>query len=340
MAIIKFKCTVCKRTIEITENKQGLEVIGRCIITDGCRGKLYRLERKQDFIRGEFPAKVPGLIDYTPRRILYNHTQAVAAKDWFVEHNLGVAPSIQILVNRSIAAESQDEVPCVLRNNTETFEQVETTDFTYTITGPNTLTITFTDPQSGLAQMIAHSTAPSITEESVAISPTYQLTNDTLLTIATLNNTISSTQSINLSVIFTPPGESSLSPTVYTIPASVTSQSPWNDFSTILVQGKQYKVRSFDAFIPEMVDGTIPNGSSFYIDKIGVGSPLRTFVSREVFILLALNPYDSIDKVTNQLIDINNINASNAELAVFYQDRELFAFTSIISSTFPPIREI
>lgn len=342
MAIIRYGCTVCKRELEIPENKRGLEVIHRCIITDGCRGYLYKLERKQDFIRGEFPSKVPGLIDFTARRVLYNHEQAVAAREWYVVHNLGVAPSVQVLVNRSvITSEIQEEIPCILRNNTETFEQVETTDFTKEITSPNTLTIRFTDPQSGLAQMIARSTAPVVTEEVVATtSSTFQITNDSLLTIATLNNTIPSTQSVNINIVFTPPGEASLSPITYTASSSVASESPWNDFSTILIQGKQYKVRSFDTYITEMANGTIPNGSSFYINKIGVGSPLRTLTTGEVIILLALSPYADIDKITNQLIDTNRIDATNAELALFYQSRELYAFTSIISSTFPPIREV
>lgn len=343
VAIIRYKCDTCKREIEIPENRRGLEVINRCVITDKCRGELYKIDRKQDFIRGEFPPKVPGLTDYTQRRVLYNHTQAVAATEWFIEHNLGVAPSVQVVIDRAITTEeTQEDIPCALRSDTETFQQVEITDFDVTITGPNTLTITFTDPESGVAQMIARSTAPTAVEASTTTeTPTFQVTStNTLLTIATLNSTITSNQPIGVDIVFTPPGESSLAPISYVAPASVSSDSPWNDFPTILIQGKQYRVRSFNAFNSGMTDGTIPDGSSFYINQISDGSPKRDITSREVILLLAQSPYDNIDKITNQLIDANRITAANAELSLFYQDRELFAFTTIISSTFPPIREV
>lgn len=341
MSIIRYKCTTCKREIEIPENKRGLEVINRCVITEDCRGTLYKINRKQDFIRGEFPPKVPGLTDYTARRVLYNHTQAVAATEWFVEHNLGVAPSVQVLID--VAAETAEEfedTPCSLRATEGNFDQVETTDFTFTITGPNTLTITFTNPVSGLAQMIARSTAPTVVEtvEDI-VQPSFQLTTGSLLTIATRDNTVSSSSSIDLDLVFTPPGEITTVQVTYTIPSSVDSSSSWSDYSTIQIQGKNYTVRSFDTFISEMVDGTIPDGSSFFFNQINDGSD-RDIASQEVIILLAQDPYETIDKITNRLVDVNRIDATNAALSLFLQDREMFAFTSIISSTFPPIREV
>ena len=342
MAVVRYKCDVCKRELEVPENKRGLDFVDRCIITEGCRGSLYKLERKQDFLRGEFPAKVPGLRDYTPRRVLYNHTQAIAATEWFIEHNLGVAPSVQVLIEMSTTInEEQELVPCVLRNNTENFDEVETTDFTINIISPNELTIIFPNPQSGIAQLIARSSAPITTEEAEeAATPTFQLTTSTIVSIATLNSTIPSGSSIDLSLVYTPPGSSSSITQSYTVPTTIAAASPWNDFPSILIQGRQYKVRSFDAFISEMGDGTIPNGSSFYFSQIDTGSGDRAILSREVIVLLALSPYDDVDKVKDQLIDASRVTAINAELSFFYQDRELFAFTPIITSTFPPIREV
>lgn len=342
MAIIQMKCTVCKRQIELPENKKGLEVINRCVITEQCRGTMYRIDRKQDFIRGDYPARVSGLTDYTPRRILYNHTQAISSTKWYITHNLGVSPSVQVVLNKSSTSEQElSEIPCVLRNQTETFEQVETTDFTIEITSPNTLVITFTDPQSGLAQMIARSSAPVNVVDSVeTTSPSFQLSTGTLLSIATLNDTISSVGNVDISLTYTPPSNTTTISKTYTATPNTSTESPWFDYSEILIQGRKYKVRSFDAFVSEMSNGTIPNGSSFYFDQIGTGSPLRDIESREVILLLALSPYHTIDKIQNQIIDVNRITAENAALSLFYQDSELFAFTTIISSTFPTIREI
>ena len=80
----------------------------------------------------------------------------------------------------------------------------------------------------------------------------------------------------------------------------------------------------------------LPDGSSFYFSQVDS----RAIQTREIIILLAQSPYANVDKITNQLIDVSTVNASNAELAFFHQDRELFAFTPIITSTFPQLREI
>lgn len=338
MAIIQYKCNTCKREIEVPENPRGLEVISRCIITEGCRGKLYRIDRKQDFIRGSFPAAVPGLTNYSARRILYNHEQAVSSNEWYITHNLGVAPSVQVLVERSSSTvESSTDVPCSLRNETESFDQVETTDFTVEIVNANELIVRFTDPQSGLAQLIARSSAPVITEEAVEDAiPTFQLTNNSLLVIATLNDTISSLSTINLDLTFKAPGSTTTVTESYTVSPTQDSESPWTDYTTVLIQGRRYRARSFDTYTSSMIDGTIPNGSSFYFSQVNS----RDIDSQEIFILLSLDPYADIDKVTNQVIDSSRINGDNAASSLFHQDRELFAFTSVIASTFPAIRNV
>ena len=99
MSIVVYKCPVCDRTIDIVQNPKGLDTVGRCVITDGCRGKLYQLDFKQDFTRGRFPDAVAGLTDWTQRKVLYDHTQAVSDSVWLIQHDLGVFPSVQVYVN-------------------------------------------------------------------------------------------------------------------------------------------------------------------------------------------------------------------------------------------------
>lgn len=343
MATVRYKCSVCKREIELPENKRGLEVIDKCIITLGCRGDLYRIDRNPDFVRGEYPLRVGGLTDWSARRVLYNHTQSVASREWRIVHDLGVAPSVQVLIDRAVlSGEDTELVPCAVRTLDAT-EQFETLDFSIEIVSANEILLTFTDPQSGFAQLIARSTAGRTFEETAAepVEP-FQLTNDTLLTIATLNDTIPTGASFNLDVVYTPPSSGSITQTYSVGSGLPLVTSPWNDFTTILIEGKRYKVRTIDMFIPEFSNGIIGNGSSFYFSQIsGIGSPIgRSIAAREIFILLALSPYDNVDKVLNQLINVNRVNASNAELSFYHQDRELFAFDNIIISTFPEIREV
>ena len=347
MAVIDYKCTVCKREIEIPENKVGLEVIQRCTITEGCRGELYRIGRKQDFIRGDFPDRVPGLTDYTPRRALFNHTQSVLARDWFITHNMGVVPSVQVLIDSAAATAAVDEeVPCVLRNDVDSFVQVETTDFTIEVVNANELIIRFDSPQSGLAQLIARSTAPDVVETAVAVPvETFQLTaTGSILTVATLNEVIPEPNDITLDITYMSPDGVTIIVHTYNIGTIAAVASPWDDFETVLIQGKRYKVRTFDAFIPEMANGTLPDGSSFYFSSLDIqaaGSPPpRGINPREVFVLLGLDPYANVDKVKDEIIDVSKVTAANAELSFFLSGRELFAFDSAIDSTFPLIREV
>lgn len=346
MAIIRFKCTVCKREVEIPENKNGLEIIDRCVITSGCRGSLYRIDRKQDFIRGEFPPSVAGLTDWSARRALYNHEQTVRSSEWRIVHNMGVSPSVQVLIDRAILIDEEADVPCEVRSDLETFEQIETLDFSVEIVSRNELIIRFENPESGFAQLIARSTAREVAVTAVEEEDaTFQLTNNSLLTVATLNSTISSSISFDIDVNYIPPGETLPITKTYTVGTGLPNvNSPWNDFNNIIVDGRRYKVRTFDTFVSEFADGTIGDGSSFYFGNISatmLGSPVSRLVNpREIFILLALSPYSNVDKVFNRIVDIQRVTASNAELAFFQQDNELFAFQNIITSVFPPIREV
>jgi hypothetical protein len=339
MSVIQYKCNVCKREIDLVENRQGLEVMSRCIITDGCRGKLYRISRLQDYIRGDFPNRVSGLEDYSHRKVLYNHTQSIAATEWKVEHNLGVVPSVQVLID--VVTESETDltnIPCRDRLSEESVEQTETTDFDVAITGPNTLTITFDNFHSGLAQMIARSSTPfeieTAAEEEI---PIFRLTStEHFLTVATYNNTISQNSTVDFDIVYITPDSGTSITKTYTVPISISSFSPWSDFTNVLIQGRRYKVRSFNTFVSEMSDGTIPDGSSFYFKTVNS----RALENQEVIILLSLSPYANIDKITNKLIDASRITASNSALSLFHRDRELFAFTPVIVSVFPPMREI
>lgn len=346
MAVIEYKCTVCKREIEIPENEQGLELIQRCVITEGCRGELYRIGRKQDFLRGSLPSRVPGLVDYTPRRALFNYNQTVRARDWFITHNMGVVPSIQVLIDSAAAtAVTESDVPCALRGDSEAQTQVETLDFTIEIVNGNELILHFESPQSGIAQLIARSTAKEVIETAAAETPTFQLTaTGSILTIATLNEIIPEPNNITLDITYLSPDGITTVVHTYDIGTSANVASPWDDFETILIQGKRYKVRTFDAFIPEMADGTLPNGSSFYFSSLDIDSsgspPPRGIAAREVFTLLGLDPYADVDKVKDEVIDVSKITADNAELSLFITDREMFAFTPVIDSTFPVIREV
>ena len=64
MSTVTYKCNVCKREIKKLENKSGLTVFSRCIITEGCRGNLNKISVDPDNIRESFPAPVSGIKSY------------------------------------------------------------------------------------------------------------------------------------------------------------------------------------------------------------------------------------------------------------------------------------
>jgi hypothetical protein len=99
MAVVVYKCDTCEREIEKPQNVNGFEIISRCVITQGCRGKLYQVDFKRDFIRGRAPEPVAGLDDWFARKVLYDHTQAIEARVWKIKHNMGVSPSVQLFVD-------------------------------------------------------------------------------------------------------------------------------------------------------------------------------------------------------------------------------------------------
>src|SRR6266851_5840264 len=98
MTTLTFQCSTCKRQITKTENKNGITVLGKCIITKNCLGQLYKLSRNLDNVREVFPFAVDGLIDYTPRKAFFEHTQSLLATQWMVSHNLSTSPAVSVYV--------------------------------------------------------------------------------------------------------------------------------------------------------------------------------------------------------------------------------------------------
>ncbi len=70
MAIVVYKCDVCKREKEYIRNVEGIEKIQRCTITHGCRGKLFQVELLPDYIRASSSARVLGLDEWRERKVL------------------------------------------------------------------------------------------------------------------------------------------------------------------------------------------------------------------------------------------------------------------------------
>ena len=325
MAIVVYKCSVCDREVELLQNPDGLETVGRCIITDGCRGNLYQIDVKQDFIRGKFPDAVTGLTDWTQRKIIYDHTQTVATSQWRVEHNLGVNPSVQSFGERP----SGDETILV-----------EIEPDSIEIVDENVLLLNFSRTESGTAQCIARSSRPvvetvRVEEVTTEVAP-FQITATSELSIATLDDSTN----IDITISFTTPDERVVDVT-YTVDDAPALASPWSDTNKIYFHGKVYTIRSFNVISEvELTDGTVVDSSSFYFKNIDTGSGSRTMTSEEVIVLLADDPYETYDKQVNTFVDPTLISSEQASFSFYYENGELFVYNNLIETVFPHIRQV
>lgn len=283
MAVIEYKCDTCKRFIDIPQNKNGLEIIQKCIITDGCHGKLSQIDYKIDYLRGKFPNKVDNLNDYSKRKIIHNHKQSIKLNEWRIIHNLGVAPLTTVFIERPKILEDLENIN--LENPDNLVELIEVKPSYINVISANELVIGFDRPEKGISQLITKSSSietikPNIKAEDIYI----QLSNSKTLTIAT----VSDDQLIDIELSF-------LSPTgietniQYQVDNNPSITSPWIDYNKLFVNGKTYTVRSFD-----ISNLNIKNGNSFIINDL-----LQT--SNNILLLLTNSPYSTTDKVLNYI---------------------------------------
>ena len=195
MAVVGYQCSVCKRTINLIQNKVGLDWIGNCNITLGCRGQLIQQELYLDYTRGSLPDNVVGLKNWTQRQILYNFTQTVDRQNWVITHNLGTLPSVQIYVNVPLSADPTNMV------------EILPTEIIYN--SDDQLTLILPRAYTGIAQLIARASNPDILNPRprpavTSVAPTIQLTNAGLLSIATRISTVGSIAELPIDLEFTP----------------------------------------------------------------------------------------------------------------------------------------
>ena len=268
MAVVTYQCTTCKRSIDLIQNKAGLDWVGNCNITLGCRGALVQLELHPDFIRGSLPPDVLGLKNWAQRQVLYNFTQTVTRQSWVITHDLGTLPSVQVFVNAPTPENPKNTI------------EVLPSQIIYN--SDNQLTLILSRAYSGTAQVIARSSNPDLLNPRPRPAPTtttttLRITSDTTIsgvttkgeiTIATRLSTIGNpASSINISLLYTPSTGSGV-PETYTASPVPSITSPWSDVQRVLFKGKVYTVRTFNV---QTGSGLIPNGAS--VTPLGVTLP-------------------------------------------------------------------
>jgi hypothetical protein len=331
MAVTVLKCDVCNREISVPRNVGGVDVVKKCVITQGCRGNMQQQSVNNSTLRGRMPAPVNGLDDYLPRKALYNHEQKVLAKTWTVRHNMKIFPFVEAFVDKLIGNEFVA---------TRVQPVVDIID-------ENTVTLTFDTEYRGFAQAIARATQEQKRIVELPVIPTpdtasIQLTKDHHLTIATsLADPL-----VDVKVCFTTPDLTTTLEQEYTVGAAALLDSPWSGIDGVTVLAKfgqqRFTVRSFDFYTSEVRQalGEIANGSFVTIKEIrpsaGVYLPLD---NDSMIILYAEAPFEPADKLFDTYINATDVDEANAVKTLYISNNDLFAFKGLLTTTVPPIQE-
>lgn len=358
MATISYKCSVCKREIEILENTKGLSVFAKCIVTQGCRGKLHKTSRNPNNIRESFPSPVPTLDDFTPRGTLYEHTQDILSTVWKIKHSLGVSPAVDVFIRDELG------VHTILAPDSYEFRFID----------KNTVHIIFAQPSRGKVHCIARSSVPKTALPLVDSSQLFQVTVGGTFTFAipkllTKFNgvpTVTPTPTLPLDLESATPDDIQIEISVQkpneeevicfeTLP-SLQSTSPWSGWTEILIRKRRHSyVRMKNILNFRIFDDSnlsfddIPNGTIIKFLRINYGTGIWEVIpSRGLFMLLANKPFGAIDKVKDKLIDVGELitlvdtgNPENNDVIAFsYYDGEVFIDNANLETTYPPIERV
>ncbi len=350
MATIEYKCDTCKRETTLAENTLGITVLAKCIITEGCKGALYKLRRNENTTRqvGNFPPAVAGLNDYIKRRAFYSETVNISSNPWKLTHKLGTSAAITIYIF------DENDVATELAPDEYVIDQIDK-DITH---------ITFASSQRGIAHAVARSSVPLEVQTVADAESLDQVSSNgfmdfgsvSVITVAGSQQYLTAddfdlqiTVQIPSSSATTIGGENKI------LKDELDSASPWIGWDQILVR----KRRNFATKSMQVLDvfqsafgatnitnlDDIPNGSSFEIQEIRYRNESDGFLgeylpieARSLLLLFANSPYGVVDKIRDRIIDVGELVLSpNGRFFVF--DGEVFINQDNVEKIYPRLEQ-
>lgn len=366
MATISYRCDTCKRSIELVEQPQGFTVVGKCVITNGCIGRLYRTERNPNNVRESAPTYVAGLDNYVPRRAFYEFNQTLSSNNWKVTHNMGILPSTTVY----------------LREEDGSHTKIDNNTYKVTPVDKNTIMVSFTNKVRGIIQCIAKSTVPIVPSTVAPESEQFQVSSSSVITIAlpkyltqmrgiipqpsipmvtpTVTPSPTPTQTpvnlplnlcndeniIQLEIEITKPNEE---PFVCfeDVDNFMDSRSPWNGWGEVLVgKRRNYCIRTIDLLKMKVFGDAnlrasdIPDGTRIRFLRIDYGTGRKEAIpSRGLLMLLAKKPYAYADKIKDRLVDVGELLGDTPDYFV-YRGGELFLDETKVERSYPDISRV
>jgi hypothetical protein len=347
MATIQYKCNVCKKEAEIIENQQGLTIVGRCILTEGCSGKMKPEKRNAYNVREQFNFYDTDVNDFNNRNKFYKHDQINYNKKWVVSHKLNNHPFIVVYIED---------------NNSQLIE-LDSSEYLINYIDSENIQIVFNDPKIGVAHCIARTSYKDSIKTQSSDSDLFQVTTNGTFTFAipkllTKFNgtpTVTPTPSlpldlqnitdIEIEIGVTKPNEEEII-CFEKVPAPQIN-SPWIGTNEVIIRNRRnYYVKMknildfniFDNAILTFKD--IPDGTKIRFIRIDYGTGIKqTIPSRGAFLLLSKSPYGIRDKIVDKIIDLGELIDSSNWYFTYY-DGEVYNNISALESTYPDIRKI
>ena len=351
MATITYQCSVCSRTIDILEKPANINVFSKCVITNGCRGKLNKLSRNQDNNRESFPSPVLGLQDYVQRRAFYEHNQQILNSEWKIQHNLGAVPAIDVFIQTD--------------TSTPTLTKLDNSAYKINIIDKNTCSITLGGPYTGIAHLVARTSNQEFNIAPIQSIDLFKVTFGGIfvfaipkyltkfevppqppLTPADLPLDLLN-EDIRIRVSVTEPNKEEII-CVERINLRTLNSTPWVGWKEILLRKRRnYYIRYKSIFsftstfeLDTVSSGDIPDGTQVKFLEIDFGTgSFQPIEQGDLLLLLASPPYQAIDKIRNQVIDVGAMIKNDYDYFL-YRGGELYTSPSNIQSTYPQIEKV
>jgi hypothetical protein len=341
-------------------------VVGKCVITNGCTGRLYKTERNPNNVRESSPSYVEGLDNYVPRRAFYEFSQTLSSNKWKVVHNMGVLPSTFVYIE-------QEDGSIV---------QVDNSTYTVSVIDKNSIFVNFATRVRGIIQCVAKSTVPLVPSTIPLDVNLVQVSTNGVITFAVpkyltqVDGTVPSPTPPSITPTITPSPTPTSTPIGLPLNLCATNaaiqieieitrpnedpfvcfedisnltdnRSPWSGWGEVLVRKrKNYCVRTASILKlkvfgnADLEAGDIPNGTRIRFLRIDYGTGRKEVIpSRGLLMLLASSPYAYADKIKNKLIDVGELLGDTPDYFV-YQNGELFLDESKIERSYPDISRV
>lgn len=336
MATIRYKCDTCLREVELVENKTGLTTLSNCVITENCRGSLFRIRRSRGSRIQDNTEFDNNLVNRRERKIFFPFTKDIPSKRWVVEHNLGNFPAVSVFVET---------------DGGFNIREADSSEYVRKDIDKNTLEILFDGNETGKVHAVSRSISEQDVPQSTFLENSINISPNGTLSVAVLSKAFgeASTDPLNpmdvkFDVSIKEPNEEEIFCVEDFNGANI---SPWSDYLGMSFRKRRnYIIKTVNLLdlkvIQQKYDSLddIPELTEFKFKNISYnGSPFSPIRSKNALLLLSSPPYTKSDKVLDGVIDLGERNVEEDGRKYVFSGGKLLAVEEDVERVYPPIEK-